>query len=151
MLFRKQISVLSYLVFISITSASCQNHEKDRLPDPIGFVNDFESIFSRAEKRYLDSIISKFEKITTIQIAVITVDTSMTDKKEFDNYILRIANKWGVGQKEKNNGIAVGFSKAYRVIRIQNGYGIERILSDAETKEIIDNAFIPDFKQGKIF
>lgn len=123
----------------------------DSLPQPIGFVNDYENIFSINEIQSLDSLIRNFEKKTTIQIAVITLDTTMTTDDDFDNFILGIAKDWGVGQKEKNNGITIGISAGYRRIRIQNGYGIEKILSDNETKQIIDTAFIPSYKKANYF
>jgi uncharacterized membrane protein YgcG len=56
-----------------------------------------------------------------------------------------------VGQKQKNNGVTIGLSKGYRFMRIENGYGIQNILTDNETKKIIDSAFIPYFKKGEYF
>jgi len=123
----------------------------DTVPKPIGYVNDFEKLFTEAERRLMDSTIGMFERRTTMQIAVVTIDSSMTGKEDFDNFTLRILRVWGVGQAGKNNGIVIGISRAYRRIRIQNGYGIEKVLSNAETKVIIDTAFIPLFKKGQYF
>jgi uncharacterized protein len=64
---------------------------------------------------------------------------------------LRIANAWGIGQKGKNNGVMVGISRGYRQVRIQNGYEIEKVLTDVETKQIIDTAFIPRYREGDYF
>jgi uncharacterized protein len=64
---------------------------------------------------------------------------------------LYISNTWGVGVKGKDNGILIGISNGYRRMRIQNGYGIEKIISDEETKEIIDKYFIPYFKNGDYY
>jgi predicted acetyltransferase len=114
-------------------------------------VTDFENILSSKQEKYLDSMIKAYEKKTTVQIAVITIDTSMISRKEFENYVYRIANGWGVGQKQKNNGVTIGLSKGYRFMRIENGYGIQNILTDNETKKIIDSAFIPYFKKGEYF
>jgi len=47
--------------------------------------------------------------------------------------------------------VTIGICRGYRKMRIQNGDGIEKILTDRETKEIIDTAFIPSFKDGKYF
>lgn len=54
-------------------------------------------------------------------------------------------------KKHKDNGVLIAISKGYRQIRIQNGNGIEKIITDNETKEIIDNFFIPDFKKGNYY
>ena len=151
MLLHKQIKALLFLALLITSGASCQNTKKDSVPKPVGFVNDFEDIFSTSQEEFLDSMIGAYREKTTIQIALITVDTLMISREGFDNYILKIANTWGVGQKEKNNGITIGISRGYRAIRIQNGYGIEKVLSDSQTKAIIDTAFIPSFKKEQYF
>jgi uncharacterized protein len=105
------------------------------------WVSDFEDIFSKEDEKILDSLINQFEKETTIEISVVTLDTSWTIKETFDDFVLAIHNYWGVGKKQTNNGIVIGICPGYRTIRISNGYGIEEKLTDAETKKIIDNIF----------
>ena len=75
----------------------------------------------------------------------------MVNDKDFEDYTLVMMRGWGVGKKDKNNGILIAVSRDLKKIRIQNGYGIESFLSDAETKYIIDNFFIPRFKEQKYF
>ncbi len=160
----KPFKLFNILIVVILTvsyTASCQTKPEskvpftqifwDSLPKPIGYVNDFENIYTDSEEHLIDSILEYFDKKTTIQIAVITFDTTMTTRDSLDALTLRIGNAWGVGQKSKNNGIVIGISKGYRKIRIQNGYGIEAILSDKETKEIIDSGFIPSFRIDKYY
>lgn len=64
---------------------------------------------------------------------------------------MHIAQTWKIGKAEKDNGILIGISKGYRRIRIQNGNGIEKIITDEETKKIIENYFIPEFKKGEYY
>lgn len=123
----------------------------DSLPQPVGYVNDYENLYTDKEEKSLDSLIGDFEKRTTIQIAVVTFDTTMTTPDSLDALTLRIGKIWGVGQKDKNNGVVIGISKGYRQMRIQNGFGIEKVLTDAETKQIIDAAFIPSYREAKYF
>ena len=122
-----------------------------RIPPARGYVNDFVRLFTTGEVTSLDSLVSAYERKTTVEIAVATVDSAMVKGADFEDYTLVMTRKWGVGKKEKNNGILIVISPDLRRIRIQNGYGIEKILSDAETKYIIDNSFIPKFKEGKYF
>jgi uncharacterized protein len=117
----------------------------------LSWTSDFEHIFTEDQILVLDSIISKFEKETTKEIAIVTIDSSWTTKENFDSLTLALGRNWGVGKKDKNNGILIGISTGLRKIRIQNGYGIETILSDAETKKIIDDIIIPEFKNGNYF
>jgi uncharacterized protein len=147
----KRTAALVLFISLFTNALIAQKHGKASLPRPVGLVNDFENILSSKQEKYLDSMIKAYEKKTTVQIAVITIDTSMISRKEFENYVYRIANGWGVGQKQKNNGVTIGLSKGYRFMRIENGYGIQNILTDNETKKIIDSAFIPYFKKGEYF
>jgi uncharacterized protein len=124
---------------------------RDSLPQPVGYVNDFEGIFTDREERLLDSLIGAFERRTTIQMAVITLDTTMTSADSLDALILRFANTWGVGRKETNNGVTIGMSAGHRRMRISNGFGIEKILSDEETKAIMDSSFLPYFRKNAYF
>lgn len=136
------------------TDSSSQHLKKtfwDSLPQPTGWVNDFENVFNQGEERKLDSVIAAFEKETTAQIAIVTLDTNSTIKERFDDLVLHIAKKWGVGQKGKDNGVVIGISAGYRRIRICNGYGIEKIMTDEETKQIINNHFTPNYKQAEYF
>ena len=124
---------------------------RDSLPKPIGWTNDFENLFTDQQEKVLDSLIQDFERKSTVEIAIVTIAAPMTTKEQFDNFVLQIHNTWGVGKKDKNNGIVIGISANYRRIRISNGYGIEKILNDAETKSIIDKDFIIYFKEGDYF
>lgn len=166
----KYLSILTLLILTVTMTASCQinrngktedSTEKklhsfrqifwDSLPQPVGYVNDYENLYTDKQEKTLDSLIRDFEKRTTIQIAVVTFDTTMTTPDSLDALTLRIAKAWGVGQKDKNNGVVIGISEGYRQMRIQNGYGIEKVLTDAETKQIIDTAFIPSYREAKYF
>ena len=117
----------------------------------LGRTSDYEHIFTSDQISELDSIINQFEKGTTIEIAIVTIDSSWTTKERFDSLVLTIANDWGVGKKDLNNGILIGFSTGLRKIRINNGYGIETKLTDIETKKIIDDIILPEFKKGNYF
>ena len=131
--------------FVSISS-TLQIPQK-----PLGWTTDYEEIFTPAQVDTLNSMISQFERETTIEIAIITIDSSWIAKEKFDSSVLAIGNLWSVGKKDKNNGIVIGISIGLRMIRISNGYGIEQKLPDEETKKIIDETIIPNFKEGKYF
>lgn len=123
----------------------------DSLPKPIGWTNDYEGIFSDEEKENLNKLITDFEKQTTIEFGIVTIDTVKTSKDKFEALSLHIAKTWGIGKKGKDNGILIGLSKGYRKIRIELGNGITKIFSEQETKEIIDQDFIPEFKKENYY
>lgn len=123
----------------------------DNLPKPHNWINDYENLFSKVEETKLNQIIADFENETTIEIAIVTIDTFKVSKEKFEDLSLHIARTWGVGKKETSNGIFIAISKGYRQIRIQNGNGISPILSDEETAQIIQNQFFPYFKKEDYF
>ena len=123
----------------------------DNLPKPHNWTNDYENLFSNEEEIKLNQIISDFEKETTVEIAIVTIDTFKVSKEKFVDLSLHIARTWGVEKKESSNGILIAISKGYRQIRIQNGDGISPILSDEETAEILQNQFFPYFKKEDYF
>ena len=117
------------------------------------WINDFEDLFTKAQERTLDSLITSFEKATTNEIAIVTFNSASTETNtdNFDNFVLAIHNYWGVGKKGANNGIVIGICTDLRKIRISNGYGIEKRLTGHETTEIIDEIITPEFKKGLFF
>jgi uncharacterized protein len=148
------------IVFISISfgqlkeSIPSNNPETTRknlnFSNPVGLVNDFENIFSERQERILTKKLKKHEKETTDQIVVVTL-SNIEPYENINDYSIDLANHWGIGQKEKNNGILIALGKNLRQIRIQNGIGIENRLTDAETKRIIDEIIIPAFKRDNYF
>jgi uncharacterized protein len=156
-----------YLFLMCATLASCENATKlmrnsrptkeipgfvmNEVPEHVGLVNDYENIYTESEEAYLDSLVLEIEKESSIEIAIITLDDKMTTTKDFDSLTLVIAKTWGVGKPKKNNGILIGISSVLRKIRIQNGLGIEKIVSNEATKAIIDEKMIPLFKTNQYF
>lgn len=128
-----------------------QNNLKTHLPNPTNWTNDFENLYTDNQENQLNKIIAEFEKETSIEIAIVTLDTTFTSKENFELFTLQLAKSWGVGKKEKNNGILIAISRGYRKMRIQNGYGIEILISDKETKTFLDEHFIPYLKQNLYF
>ena len=128
-----------------------KHHFNDRLPAPQNYVSDYENLFTPQQEDSLNHLINLFEKQTTNQIALVSFDTTMVTKQNFEELTLRLANAWGIGDKDKQNGILIGICAGYKKIRIQNGKGIEKILSNQATKNIIDSSFIPYFKAANYF
>ncbi|TDW96762.1 TPM domain-containing protein [Dinghuibacter silviterrae] len=125
-------------------------HFKDEVPPASGYVTDWENLFTDAQEAHIDSMVADFSRQTGIQIAVVTVDSSMSSKDGFDSVILRLGNTWGVGQ-DSSKGIVVGISNSLGIMRIQNGVGVAATLSDADTQQIVDAAFLPEFEKGDYY
>ncbi len=163
---RKIILFFTLLVFSNVWSQKIET-EKDslktksieifrqifwnNLPKPVAWTNDYEDLFTDEQQQEFNNIIDKFEQETTIEIGIVTIDTIKVSEQKFEDLSLHIANIWGIGKSKKDNGILIAISNGHKQLRIQNGYGIEKILSDQETKVIIDDYFVPEFKKGNYY
>jgi len=144
-----------FTLFLFLISASfssyAQTAAKTDLPPALGYVSDYENIFTGQEETRLDSLIRAIEKRTTVEIAVVTIDSTMTSPSAFHEYTLQLARAWGVGKKDKDNGILIGISQSLRMVRIENGFGVEKKISDAQTLSIIEKKMLPHFRNGDVF
>lgn len=116
-------------------------------PDHVGVVNDFANEIDSQTKAKIEAVIADAQKKADVRIVVVVV-TSLGGKAPAD-YAVGLGNKWGVGQKGKNNGILFLHAPKERKIWIANGYGVESRLTDIEAKMIIDQTIIPLMKEKK--
>ncbi len=140
----------NFLALLLIFSGFCVLAQRDTLiPKSIGWVNDFENILSDEEEFRLTKIVSNYEKKTTREIAIVTID-SFPNNMSLEEFSYKLAKTWGIGKKNHNNGILILVSKKQRKVRLEVGYGVENDLSDVICKEII-NGMIPYFKEGNFY
>ncbi|MBL7779200.1 MAG: TPM domain-containing protein [Chitinophagales bacterium] len=120
-------------------------------PAPVGWVTDFEQLFTAAEADTLNRLLAAFEKQTGNEMAVVTLDTFCVTKDLFAALSLHLANEWGVGKKGKDNGVLIALSRGHRQVRVNVGDGLLPLLPDAQTKQLIDEVMIPYFKNGQYY
>ncbi len=147
----KSFLLISLVFFLANCSNSQNESYWEKLPDPLSWVNDFENVLTETEEKSLDSLIADYEARSSVEISVVSIPQFATEAERFDELTLHIAQTWGIGKKEKNNGILIGFSDSHHRIRIQNGLGTEKYLSDERTKQIIEEKLIPDFKSRNYY
>lgn len=116
-------------------------------PEPVGWINDFARKLTNSQIQELDNLIAAYENETSYEIAVVTIDNFGSYPNLFE-YSLALANNWGVGKKEKDNGVLLILCPPMRELRIQTGLGIETTLTDQECQEIIDLEMIPHLKEN---
>ena len=135
----------------SLNGRIYHKHLRDAVPPAMGFVTDWENLFTDAQEAHLDSLLAAFEAKTTIQIAVVTIDSAMSNDTGFDSVTLKIASAWGVGQKGKDNGLVIGISNGLHIMRIQTGNGLMQQLPDSVTQQIVEQDFLPSFEKGSYY
>ena len=95
----------------------------------------------------IDSIISALEAETSAEIAVVVIDS--LDGLEPSQAALTLHRRWGVGKRERDNGILFLWSPALRRTYVSIGYGLEGVLTDARTGRIQDEHVIPFFREDR--
>ena len=118
-------------------------------PSPAKLVNDFTNTLTPAQKQALEDKLVAYDDSTSNQVAVVIVNT--TGDYTVGEVALELGRRWGVGNKDINNGIILLVAKDDRKMTIQVGYGLEGALPDITTKSIIDNELTPSFKEGNYY
>ncbi|MBO6515795.1 MAG: TPM domain-containing protein [Bacteroidia bacterium] len=138
---------LLLFVGLSFLIANCSSKTSDaRFPAPVGMVNDFADVLTAEEEQDLQSRLEAFERETTNEIAIVTLN-ELYGEKDLFWCSLNIAREWGIGKKEKNNGVLIALAPFMRGVHIQTGKGLEQQLTDSATQVIIDSVMVPGFKQ----
>jgi len=146
--------VPNYTLYQPMTPAQLQEYRQsiwDTLPAAVGWVNDFEGLFNDEEEKNLEKIVEHFEKKTTIEVAIITVDSNMVALDKFDDFAYRVLKKWGIGKISKSNGIVICISKDYRRLFVCTDFGIDRYMNSYDKYKIIKKWFLPSFEKNKYY
>lgn len=142
---------MKYLISLIILFLSCSNIWAQDFPTPMQprrIVNDFTGMLNSRQTAALEQKLRNFNDTTSTQIAVVTVPS--LQGYDPNDYAQRLAEKWGIGQKGKDNGILVLVKpKTQRErgqVAIAVGYGLEGVVPDAIASRIIRNEIIPQFQ-----
>ena len=120
----------------------------EKIPSvPERYFNDYAGVVGSETSQRLDRSLEEFERKTSNQILVV-VYPKMDSDSSIDDYTVRIAQSWRVGQKAKNNGAILFVFIQDRKMFIQVGYGLEGALPDATAKRIVEEQIKPRFKAG---
>ena len=95
-------------------------------------------------------MIRLFEEETTNEIAIVTIN-KIDPYQELRDYAVALGNEWGVGKAEKDNGVVIVISRELRNMFMATGIGTEVILTDSICQIIVDDFFIPSFKEGDYY
>ncbi len=134
------LSVLSFL-FFSLSAYPLKIPEM-----PSARVSDYAGMLSQDTKENLENYLEALDGKTGIQIVVATFPS--LEGESLEDFSIRLAEKWKIGHKDKDNGIIFLIIKQERKIRIEVGYGLEGSLPDATASSIIRNVIAPYFKNG---
>lgn len=114
---------------------------------PEGYVSDYAAMLSPGTRASLEEKLRRFEEETSNQVVVVTFPS--LEGEVLEDFSIRLAEQWKIGQKGKDNGVILLIFKEDRKVRIEVGYGLEGALTDAVAKLIIENEIVPRFRQEK--
>ena len=115
-------------------------------PELTGRVVDTANIIPADQKARLEEKLTALETQSQRQVVVVT----LADLQGYDiaDYGYQLGRKWGIGDKERNDGALLIIAPNERKVRIEVGYGLEPVLTDGLSSLIIQQQIIPRFKAG---
>jgi len=134
----KIVFLLCVLIPISISALE--------VPPLEGRVNDRAGIFSSSQSRELDQYLAALEQESSVQMAVLTVPGLKGE--DLEGFSIRVADEWKLGQEGKDNGVLLILAVKDRKVRLEVGYGLEGVLTDAKSGYIVREIMIPYFSKG---
>jgi uncharacterized protein len=114
---------------------------------PSSYFNDYAGVVSKEAASRFNEQLAQFERETSDQV-VVAVFPKMQSDSDIADYTQRVAQAWGVGQKERRNGVVLFVFIQDRKMFIQVGYGLEGALPDATAFDITERHIKPLFRVG---
>jgi uncharacterized protein len=144
-MFMKRILLLTILILMPLPLLALD------APQLSGRVNDYARLLSPEAAASLEQKLAGFEREQSTQIVVLTIPSLQGD--EIEGFSIRVAEQWKIGQKGKDNGVLLILAKAEHKVRIEVGMGLQGVLPDITSAQIIRNVMSPhlksnDFDQG---
>ena len=110
-------------------------------------VSDPDSIVGAAATAQIDRLLNSLQRDTGVQVAVVAVDS--IGREDVFSFAQKLFERWGVGDRKKDDGLLVLLVKDQNTIRMHTGYGLEGSLPDIVCKQIQRNYMVPAFKDGR--
>jgi uncharacterized protein len=133
-------------VFVGLLALSSQAAEVIP-PKPDRYFNDYAGVVSKEAAHRFNERLAQFERDTSNQV-VVAVFPKMQSDSDVADYTQRVAQAWGVGQKERRNGVVLFVFTGDRQMFIQVGYGLEGALPDITAFDITEYHIKPYFRVG---
>jgi uncharacterized protein len=115
-------------------------------PQLTGRITDQAKMLSPETKQRLEQKLAAFEAETSNQVAVLTIPSLQGD--DIDQFAIRVAEAWKLGQKGKDNGVLLVLAQTERKVRIEVGMGLQGVLPDITASRIIRENMRPHLKSG---
>jgi uncharacterized protein len=136
---------LTFLIYTLILSLSAFGQKA--VPELWNIrVHDDAHVLKQETIDQLEKRLAHYEDSTSNQIAILII--SSLEGESLEEYSIKVAEKWALGQKEKDNGVLLLIAIDDHKMRIEVGEGLEGVLTDAMSSRIIRNEMAPAFRRG---
>src|SRR5690554_5926902 len=113
-------------------------------PDPPRLVNDFTNTLSASEQSALENKLVAYNDSTSTQISIVMIRS--VGPYDISDYTFQLGEKWGIGRKDKDNGMLILAAMEDRAVFMATGYGLEGAVPDAVANRIVNNVIVPAFR-----
>ncbi|MCH7397666.1 TPM domain-containing protein [Belliella sp. DSM 107340] len=135
--------LLFFFVYL-ISSFAWAQGDFPAVPNPPKLVNDFSKTLSSSEIQNLENKLVAYNDSTSSQVTIVMVNS--IGPYDISEYAFQLGDKWGIGRKDKDNGILILAAMKDRKVFIATGYGMEGAIPDAIAKRIVDQLIVPNFR-----
>ncbi len=137
-------------IFIFLLAFFCPSAFATQIPVPElpVYVNDVTGTLTNSEINALAGQIKNLTQRNLAQMVVLVVDT--TGDETIEQYATRVFDSWKPGDKDRDDGVLLLVAWQDHTVRIEIGYGLEGLITDAQSGQIIRNSIIPAFKNGDL-
>ncbi len=136
--------VLPLFLFGLSTALLLAQGDFPRVPNPPRLVNDFTQTLSQTEVQQLERKLVAYNDSTSTQVTIVMIKS--IGPYDIGNYAFQLGELWGIGQKDKENGVLILAAMEDRSVFIATGYGMEGSVPDILAKRIVDQLIVPNFR-----
>jgi uncharacterized protein len=146
---KKSSFLLVVFALFVVFPVSAQERLIPLKPEPAQFVNDYAGVITNEQQAALEQKLKDFDKETSNQFAIAIVKSLKGNNLE--KTATQWFKAWGIGQKDKNNGVLILIALEDRKMRVEVGYGLETAISKAEADLVIQNLLKPHFRNQEYY
>ncbi|EKB49219.1 TPM domain-containing protein [Cecembia lonarensis] len=142
-------SIILFLSVFLLTGVVWAQGDFPPVPNPPKLVNDFTNTLSASEKDRLERKLVAYNDSTSSQVTIVMIRS--LGPYEISDYAFQLGDRWGIGQKDRDNGVLILAAMEDRRVFIATGYGMEGVIPDILAKRIVDQLIVPNFKMGNYY
>src|SRR5690606_29070950 len=142
-------NLLLFLLFFIICYSAFPQGDFPPKPSPTRLVNDLSNTLSPTEENALEQKLVAYNDSTSTQISIVLIRS--VGPYDISDYTFQLGDLWGIGRKDKDNGMLILVAVEDREVFVATGYGLEGAVPDAVARRIVDNVIVPAFRREAYF